>query len=264
MTAYDRIVLIGAGVMGEALLTGIRAHVGDNVHLGIVEPNDERAGAIVREHGIAHLTMDEALATPATFVIAVKPQHIPTLLGQLSDMPAGSIVISVAAGVTARTFIDALPGVEVIRAMPNTPARIGQGMTGVAGEYASKDAVRWAVELLGSVGRVVVLPESSLDALTAVSGSGPAYVFLLAEAMIAGATSLGLTEQEAKALVVATVQGAGMLLGQSGLDPAELRRQVTSPGGTTQAALEVFEDRAFRDIVASAMAAARDRSIELS
>jgi pyrroline-5-carboxylate reductase len=264
MATYDRIVLIGAGVMGEALLAGITGHVGNRADVGIVEPNVERASAIAREYQIATLTLAEALGEPATFILAVKPQQIPDLLGQLTGMPAGSIIVSVVAGVTAQTFVDALPGVEVIRAMPNTPARIGQGVTGVAGEHASADALRWAIELLGSVGHVVVLPEPSIDALTAVSGSGPAYVFLLAEAMIDGGMALGLSEQDARALVTGTVQGAGMLLAQTGLDPAELRRQVTSPGGTTQAAIDVLQDREFTDAVMAAMAAARDRSIELS
>lgn len=264
MPTSDRIVLIGAGVMGEALLSGICANVGDRVEIGIVEPNMQRAEDIAQKYEVSNFSLEDAIAEPATFLIAVKPQQMDVLLGQLKDLPAGSLVISIAAGVMARTFTDALPGIDVIRAMPNTPARVGQGVTGISGEHASPDAVRWAAEIFGSVGDVVLLPETSLDALTAVSGSGPAYVFLLAEAMMQGAIKMGLTQEEAKSLVVGTVLGAGTLLSETGLDPGDLRQQVTSPGGTTQAALEVLNDRGFTDAVIAAMSAARDRSIELA
>lgn len=265
MAAFDRIVFIGCGVMGEALLTGVQSHLGDRAELVIVEPNVERATFLADAYRVRVESLDAAVREQATFIISVKPQQVPSLLEELSGcIPPGSIVISIAAGVHERQFIDAFPGTDVIRVMPNTPAKIGHGVTGIAGESASAPARRWAGELFSSVGHVVTIPESSMDALTAVSGSGPAYVFLLAEAMIDGAQALGLSADEARQLVVGTIVGAGALLTATGEDPAELRRQVTSPGGTTQAAIERMQADGMPEAVIAGMRAARDRSVELS
>lgn len=265
MATFDRIVFLGAGVMGEALITGIQAHLGDRVEIAIVEPNAERAVQLTQQLGVRAVSLDDALREPATYIVAVKPQQVPALLEQIDGrMAEGSIIISIAAGVAAAKFQSAFPNCDVIRVMPNTPAKIGQGVSGVAGEHASAAARRWAGELLGSVGHVVDIPESSMDALTAVSGSGPAYVFLLAEAMEHAAIELGLSTDAARELVMNTIVGAGALMMATREDPAELRRQVTSPGGTTQAAIEVMQEGGLPDVVIAAMRAARDRSVELT
>jgi pyrroline-5-carboxylate reductase len=264
MGMKDNIVFIGTGVMGEALLSGMRQKLEPHVSISIVERDTERAERIVREYGVTRTSLAEALEKPATIIIAVKPQHIDELLPALSATPPGSLVISIVAGVATRRFTSVMTDVECIRAMPNTPARIHRGINGVCTDQVALSTGEWAAHLLGCVGEVVHIPESAMDALTAVSGSGPAYVFLLAEAMMRGATELGLSQEDARKLVVNTMLGSAQLLADSSDDPAELRRQVTSPGGTTQAAIEVLDDHGFVEVMVEAMRAARDRSMELS
>jgi pyrroline-5-carboxylate reductase len=264
MGMKDNIVFIGTGVMGEALLRGMRDHLDPHVSISIVERDDQRADHMVREYQVSRLSLAEALAQPATIIIAVKPQHVDELLPELRAAQPGSLLISIVAGVSSSRFMSVLTDVECVRAMPNTPARIHRGITGLSTQGVAQGSSQWAAHLLESVGAVVHIPEAAMDALTAVSGSGPAYVFLLAEAMIDGATHLGLSKQEAQELVVSTLLGAAHLLADSGEDPAELRRQVTSPGGTTQAAIGVLQERGFVESMVAAMRAAHDRSVELT
>jgi pyrroline-5-carboxylate reductase len=179
---------------------------------------------------------------------------------------AGAVVISIAAGIRTATIEASVPaGVSVVRAMPNTPARIGQGVTGIsAGSQCTPEALALAQLLLESVGLVVTVPEDLQDAVTAVSGSGPAYLFYLAEAMTAAGVELGLDLEVARQMVNRTLLGASMLLDTSGESAAELRRRVTSPGGTTASAIATLGDRAVDESVVAALTAARDRSRELS
>jgi pyrroline-5-carboxylate reductase len=173
-------------------------------------------------------------------------------------------VISLAAGVVTAVFEEALGAVPVVRAMPNTPAQIDEGVTALAqGAHADDAAMALASDVLGAVGQTVVLDEHLLDAVTAVSGTGPAYVFILAEALVEAAIREGLPWHAAEQLVEQTVRGAGMLLQQVDLTPARLRAQVTSPGGTTAAAVHVLEERGFRALVEDAVHAAAERSREL-
>jgi pyrroline-5-carboxylate reductase len=198
-------------------------------------------------------------------VIAVKPRDVPEVLNQLK-MRIGKrqMVLSLAAGVTTGTYETQLGAVAVVRAMPNTPALVGEGVTGVArGSYATDDQVETAIEILGAVGPVRLLDESLLDAVTAVSGTGPAYVFLMAEALTEAAVREGLPRDVAEEFVHQTIRGAGHLLTDTQTTPAELRSQVTSPGGTTAAAVHVLEERGFRALVEDAVRAAAKRAAEL-
>jgi len=197
-------------------------------------------------------------------LVAVKPQHVATVATELG---AGGTrrALSIAAGVR----LDALAAgfgadARIIRSMPNTPALVGQGAAAIAGSSnASADDLAWAQEILSAVGTVAVVEEAALDAVTGLSGSGPAYVFLLAEAMIAAGIQQGLDADVADALARQTVLGAATLLADSTDDPAQLRFNVTSPGGTTAAAIAVMQDQHFETLVADAIAAATARSIEL-
>lgn len=200
-------------------------------------------------------------------VVAVKPQDVTTVLGEVADvLQPGKVVISLAAGVSLSVLEGHAPdGVAVVRVMPNTPALVGQGMSVLSpGSACTEAQLAQAEELLSACGRVVTLPEAQMDAVTAISGSGPAYVFLVAEAMIESGVRLGLPRDVATELSVQTLLGASTMLSDTGTHPTLLREQVTSPGGTTAAALAQFEDHRLRAAFIAATTAARDRSIELA
>lgn len=262
-----RIAVLGGGVMGETLASGFLRYVVPAPSVVIAEKRPERAAELQQVHGVAIAESIDAVRGADVVVLVVKPQDIPALLAEVGPVIApGTLVISIAAGIRTDTIEGAVPaGVDVVRAMPNTPARVDRGMTGISGgTQCSAAALALAESLLASVGAVVVVPESLQDAVTAVSGSGPAYVFFLAEAMTAAAVDLGLDEATATHMVNHTILGAATLLESSG-EPAEvLRRNVTSPNGTTHAAITVMEDLGVHPAVVSAMTAARDRSRELS
>lgn len=253
-----RIVVVGGGVMGSTLLGGFVRNGYDDV--SVVEKFDERAQALA-ELGfrIVDTTSDADV-----IVLAVKPQDMVATVQDL-DVKPGALVISIAAGISTTTLESLLDGVSVVRAMPNTPSQLGLGMTAIsAGTHCTDEDLAVAEALLATVGVVVRVPEAQQDAVTATSGSGPAYVFYLAEAMRDGAIALGLAPDVASTLVQQTLLGAATLLAESEVDATELRRRVTSPGGTTQAAIEVFDARSVKDVVAAAMAAAAARGKELS
>jgi pyrroline-5-carboxylate reductase len=198
-------------------------------------------------------------------VVAVKPKDVAALLASLVGViTTDQVVLSVAAGVPTSTFEMKLGEVAVVRAMPNTPALVGESVTGIAaGSHAGTAALEMAKTVLEAVGSVRLMDESLLDAVTAVSGTGPAYVFLLAEALTEAAIREGLPRDIAESFVNQTIRGAGRLLTDTGLSPFELRAQVTSPGGTTAAAVHVLEARGFRALVEDAVQAAAQRSREL-
>lgn len=213
------------------------------------------------------VTLDpvEAIRGREVVVVAVKPRDVPALVTSLTGkLASDQLLISLAAGVTTKTYEDMLPDTRVIRAMPNTPALVGEGVTGFAGgSRTSADDLMVAAGILGAVGTVRVMDESLLDAVTAVSGTGPAYVFLLAEALTEAAIREGLPRDIAESFVEQTVRGAGRLLAASEKTPSELRAQVTSPGGTTAAAVHVLEERGFRALIEDAVQAAARRASEL-
>lgn len=207
----------------------------------------------------------EAIAGRDVVVVGVKPRDVHVvrdhLAGHLED---SQTVVSLAAGVTTASYEAVLGEVPVVRAMPNTPALVREGVTGIAaGAHAGAEDLDAAREVLGAVGAVRIMDESLLDAVTAVSGTGPAYVFLLAEALTEAAMREGLSRDVAESFVHQTIRGAGHLLTQTGKSPAELRYEVTSPGGTTAAAVHVLEERGFRALVEDAVRAAALRATEL-
>lgn len=196
-------------------------------------------------------------------VVAVKPHDVSAALSPLRPIQNG-MVLSIAAGVTTAELEALLGPVPVVRAMPNTPALIGEGMAAIcAGRHADEGHLASARTILEAVGTVIEVPESDLDAITAVSGSGPAYLFGLAEWLQAAAVAEGFSEDQARLLVTQTLRGAALLLDRSDETAAELRRRVTSPGGTTQAAFEVLDDAGMGDVWRRAVAAASERSRQL-
>lgn len=258
--------IIGCGKMGRALLGGI-------LKAGIVEPSSvwvhdahaESAAATVAEHGVRDAGDNATvLERTDTVLLCVKPQTFPSMLAELGGC-GGRLLISIAAGIRIDTLEQATAGRHrVVRVMPNTPALVGRGASAYAlGASATEADGALTERLLGSVGYVTRVSEDLIDAVTAVSGSGPAYVFFLVESMVRAGVDLGLDESTALALSIHTVAGAAELMLTSSESPAQLRENVTSPNGTTFAALESFRANGFDRIVREALRAARDRGVEL-
>ena len=252
--------------MGEVLAGGLLRAGWAPSEISLAARREERRHEVEAATGIStSLDVVEAASDREVVVVAVKPGDVPLLLEQVvGSITADQVVISLAAGVPCATYEAALGEIPVVRAMPNTPAQIDVGVTALArGAFADDETMERASGVLGAVGETVVLAEPLLDAVTAVSGTGPAYVFILAEAMVEAAIREGLPWHAAEKLVTQTIRGAGMLLAQVELTPARLRAQVTSPGGTTAAAVHVLEERGFRALVEDAVRAAAQRSREL-
>jgi pyrroline-5-carboxylate reductase len=265
------IAFIGGGNMVRSLVGGLVAQGHDPATIRIAEPVDALREALARDFGV-RVDTDNARATAAAemVVLAVKPQVMREVCLGLRGLAVAQprpLVVSIAAGITSRQ-IEGWLGADmpVVRCMPNTPSLLGAGATGLFANERVSDAQRQATqELLAATGATVWIGrEDQIDAVTALSGSGPAYVFLLAEAMVAAGQAEGLPRDAATALALQTVLGAARMLVESGEAPAELRERVTSPNGTTQAALESFERDGLRAIVARAIHAARVRGSELS
>lgn len=260
------VAIIGAGAIGEVLAAGLLAAGWEASELTLVARREERRREVEHATGVTCLLEPkEAVSGRDVLVVAVKPGDVPHLLDQLVGVVAGDqVVVSLAAGVPTSFYEQALGEIPVVRAMPNTPAKISEGITVLArGSHADDAAMSAAQQVLAAVGETLVLDESHLDAVTAVSGTGPAYLFILAEALVEAAIREGLPWHAAEKLVEQTMRGAGMLLAQTELTPARLRAQVTSPGGTTAAAVHVLEERGFRALVEDAVRAAAQRSREL-
>ncbi|MCB2223461.1 MAG: pyrroline-5-carboxylate reductase [Actinobacteria bacterium] len=258
--------VLGAGAMGEVLVGGLLRAGWRPDDLVLAARREERRAEVEETLGVT-ATLDAAGAAAGrdVVVVAVKPADVPTLLGQVAGAVTGSqTVLSMAAGVPTTRFEDALPGVPVVRAMPNTPAQIDQAITALCGgAHATEDSLVLAERVLSAVGSTIRLDEHHLDAVTAVSGTGPAYLFLLAEALTEAAIREGLPRHAAERLVRHTMRGAGMLLTAVDEGPRYLRAQVTSPGGTTAAAVHVLEERGFRALVEDAVRAAASRAREM-
>jgi pyrroline-5-carboxylate reductase len=259
------LVLLGCGKMGSAMLEGWLA---GGLPAGSVWVIDPHPSDWLRRIAGLHLNEDPP-ARPAIALVAVKPQMMEAALPRLRPMGGGgTLFLSVAAGTPIRHYEEVLgEGTPVIRAMPNTPAAIGRGITALIGNAVSTEAqMELAETLLAAVGQTVRLDdEAEIDAVTAVSGSGPAYVFHLIEALAAAGEAEGLPPELAMRLATATVAGAGALAEESGETPAQLRRNVTSPNGTTQAGLEVLmhEEQGLKELIRRTVAAAAARSREL-
>ncbi len=262
-----RTAIIGAGVMGEALLSGL-VRAGRRVdRLLVGEKRPERARELEDRYGVAVVGNAEAAATADTVVLVVKPQDMAEVLGEVTDrLRAGQLVVSLAAGITT-AFIEArVPdGVAVVRVMPNTPALVDEGMSAISpGSHCRDEDLAEAESMLRSVGKVMRVPERQQDAVTSISGSGPAYIFFVVESMIEAGVHLGLPRATATELVLQTLTGSARMLQETGTHPTVLREQVTSPGGTTASALRELEVHKVRAAFLAAMEAARDRSRALA
>jgi pyrroline-5-carboxylate reductase len=253
-----KLVIVGGGRMGEALLGGLLAAGWDD--LGVVEKIDARRDELAARFPNVRVLRDVEPADGA--VVAVKPNDVRAACIALGDTKR---VLSIAAGVPIATLEDALgAGTAVVRAMPNTPALVGAGAAAIAGgAAATDDDLVWAESVLGAVGEVVRVDEKLLDAVTGLSGSGPAYVFLVAEALIDAGVLNGLPRDVSVALATQTLLGAARLLAETGDTPEALRAQVTSPGGTTAAGLHALESAGVRAAFLDAVTAATRRSREL-
>ena len=257
------VTVVGVGAMGEAIVRGLLAGGWEPASVDALVRNEARAAELTESLGI-RVDVDPAVVIPnsAVVVIAVKPKDVHGVLQAIAGhLDPDSVVLSVAAGVTLESIESVLVDQAVVRSMPNTPAIVGEGVAGAAvGHRTTDEQLGLAISVLQAVGAV---DETVLDAVTAVSGTGPAYVFLLAEALIEAAIREGMSRRVAETFVHQTIRGAGHLLTETGIGAPRLRSQVTSPGGTTAAAVHVLEERGFRALVEDAVRAAAKRSREL-
>ena len=271
--ALPPIAILGAGSMGGAILQGLAAS-GIASRIVVTNRTIAKAEALAGTPGVESVALERepdanarAAAAGDVVLVGVKPAMVPDLLREIAPhLRPRTIVVSLAAGVPTATFEQILgPDVSVLRSMPNTPAVVGKAVTGLAaGTTATPDDVEVARRLFETCGVVVELPESQIDALSTISGSGPAYVFLLIEELTRAAVGKGFAEAEARLMAERTFIGAAALLEASGEDPAELRRRVTSPKGTTERAVAVLQDARLDEIFAAATDAALSRARELA
>lgn len=265
-----RIAVIGGGRIGEALIAGLRDSGWPQEDLTVVESVPERARELQQRYAISNSDLDLAAEGADIIVVAVKPNDVPAVIDDVEAAVADSVheavVVSLAAGVPTEAIEARLAaGSPVVRVMPNTAMLVGHGTSAIcAGRFARQEHVQIVEQIMSSVGKTVVVKESQMDAVTALSGSGPAYFFLLAEAMIEAGVERGLTRAVAEQLVLGTAEGAGAMLAAGGEGPAGLRAAVTSPGGTTAAALRQFESGRFRAVVHDAVVACANRSAQLA
>ncbi|MBM3450385.1 MAG: pyrroline-5-carboxylate reductase [Armatimonadetes bacterium] len=260
--------IVGAGSIAEAIIAGLLGskRIAPGQILVINRSNRDRLEALEWRYGVRVAPSHAVLAERSTaLLLAAKPQDMAKVTDDLAGhTTAAHRILSVAAGVSIPFLERAFPGSPVVRAMPNTPCAIGEAATAYAlGTRAGPDDAALAREIFGTVGHVVEVPEEHLDAVTGLSGTGPAYVFLLVEILMEGGVRAGLPPEIARDLVVQTVRGAAHLLQASGADPAELRRRVTSPNGTTAAAMQVLADRQVREAWVEAVLRATARAREL-
>jgi pyrroline-5-carboxylate reductase len=267
MAQQVQTAILGAGVMGEALLSGL-VRAGRRVdRLLVGEKRPERARELEERYGVAVVSNVEAARRAETVVLVVKPQDMGDLLDEIAgELRAGQLVVSLAAGTTTAFIESRVPaGVAVVRVMPNTPALVDEGMAAISpGSHCDDRHLAEAEGLMSSVGKVLRIPERQQDAVTAISGSGPAYIFFVVESMIEAGVHLGLPRATATDLVIQTVVGSATMLRETGTHPTVLREQVTSPAGTTAAALRELEIHKVRAAFLAAMGAARDRSRALA
>jgi pyrroline-5-carboxylate reductase len=269
-----RIAILGSGSMGTAILSGLLASGFPSENVSITTKTSESAKKLADELGVNALSLEanananqDAVLNADAVLVAVKPAYVVEVLKEAAqNLNQDALVVSVAAGITTESMEAVLPeSVAVVRSMPNTPAIVGRAVTGVAtGSRVNDDQLETALELFETVGRVVVLPESQIDALSTISGSGPAYVFYLIEQLTEAAQNMGFGEEIAAMLVEETFAGATELLSASGQSPAELRKQVTSPNGTTMQAVAVMEKAELAKLFTQATEAALSRAKEIA
>ena len=253
--------------MGETVLSGLLRAGWHPDQIVASHRRPERRQDLTVRYGIQMLENAKAVADAETVLLVVKPQDMSDLLAEISQaIKPGALVVSLAAGVDSAFIESRLPeGVAVVRVMPNTPAQVDEGMAAISpGSHSTQDHLDRVTEILSATGRVITVPERYQDAVTAISGTGPAYLFFVVEAMIEAGVHLGLPRTTATELVVQTMLGSAKLLRETGEHPTVLRERVTSPGGTTTAAVRQLEDHKVRAAFLVAMEAARDRSRELA
>jgi pyrroline-5-carboxylate reductase len=267
MDNLQRVALVGTGVMGGAILAALVAAPAPPRDVVVVDAVPDRARAAAGAHGAAHADSVAQAATGADVVVlAIKPADVAPVLAELAGVVGPqTLVVSVAAGLPTAWYEARLPaGVPVVRVMPNTPATVGHGVSAIsAGSAADESHLGTVEELLAPTGVVVRVPEKDQDAVTAISGSGPGYVFAVIDALAEAGVLLGLSRSLSTTLAVETVHGAGALASRTGEHPAILRERVSSPGGTTVAGLRRLDAAGVRAAIVDAAAAAHDRSVEL-
>jgi pyrroline-5-carboxylate reductase len=261
------LAILGAGVMGETVLSGLIRAGWSPSRLVATDRRPERQVELTARYGITMLDNVEAATRARTVVVVVKPQDMSDLLAEIAPvLTPESLVVSLAAGVDTASIEAQLPaGTAVVRVMPNTPAQVDEGMAAISpGSHSTPADLAHVTEILSATGRVLTLPERYQDAVTAISGSGPAYLFFVVEAMIEAGVHLGLPRDTATELVVQTMLGSAKLLRETGEHPTVLRERVTSPGGTTAAAVRQLEDHKVRAAFIGAIEAAHNRSRDLA
>ena len=261
------VAIFGAGVMGSTLLSGLIRAGRDVADLVITGRNVERTEELATSSGVRRMSNIDAAVLADTLVLVVKPQDMGGLLAEIrGHVRPGALVVSLAAGITTGFLEERLPaGTAVVRVMPNTPALVDEGMAAISpGQHCDEVHLGEAEELLRSCGKVLRIPEKHQDAVTAISGSGPAYIFYVVEAMIEAGVLLGMPRATSTELVVQTLYGAATMLKETGQHPTVLREQVSSPGGTTMAALRQLDDHKVRAAFVTAMEAASERSKQLA
>jgi pyrroline-5-carboxylate reductase len=268
MALGKKIAFLGTGNMAEALVKGIlRGGAATPSEIVCAEPREERRKEIERLYGVKAIASNlEAAAAADVVILSVKPQILDPVLDEVAPAVDGrKVILSIAAGVPIARIAARLPaGTRIVRSMPNTPALVGAGAAALSGgPHATAEDVALAVRLLEAVGTAVVVAEPLLDAVTGLSGSGPAFVYLFVEALADGGVKAGLPRAEALQLAAQTVLGAARLVLESGEHPGRLKDQVTSPGGTTIAGVHALEKAGFRGAVIDAVEAAAKRSREL-
>ncbi|MFN2477975.1 MAG: pyrroline-5-carboxylate reductase [Pseudonocardiaceae bacterium] len=260
------IAVLGTGKIGEALLSGLLDAGRSPDDLMFTERYPDRAAELEQTYRVRAVDTATAAGKAEVLIVAVKPQDIDPLLGELAGLiRPNTLVVSLCAGLPTALYERRLPdGVPVVRVMPNTPMLVGEAMSAIsAGRFAADTHLQLTEELLGSVGKVVRVPESQQDAVTALSGSGPAYFFYLVEAMIDAGIMLGLPRPMVTELITQSAVGAARMLRETGEHPVLLREAVTSPGGTTIMAIRELERHGVRAAILAAIEAARDRSVAL-
>lgn len=274
-TMSNRIAFLGCGSMNEAILSGLLEAGTDPADVVATVRRAGRAAELAeRYHGVTAIAGEEepdnnkqATKGSGVVILGVKPVGISDLAREISGaLSPSTVVVSVAAAVSIAQLEAALPaGQPVIRSMPNTPAKLGRGVVSVsAGTNCTREQLQRVKDVLQGAGTVVEVPEEQVDALSAISGSGPAYAFYLAEAMAAAGAELGLDRELSLLLARETVAGAGFMLAEPGADPTALRKAVTSPNGTTERAIATFDERGLPSIIAAGARAAADRAAEIT
>ena len=267
MDQKSKVAVIGAGVMGEALIAALISSGVNPDLITISEKREDRAQELISKYSIKATDLNANVSDADALLLVVKPQDMATVLEEIKgSINPKAVVITFAAGKTISFISNGLgTGNPVVRVMPNTPTLVGKGMAAASLGAGVTDAQRdFVLGFLAATGKVIEVSEDLQDAVTATSGSGPAYFFAFVEAMVAGAQELGLSEKDATTLTVQTLLGAATLLEESGKSATTLRENVTSPNGTTAAALASFSANDLSNLVSKAMESARNRSIELA